>query len=98
MQSEPKPIRNLFLTTTAIGIYLTLCGVFVSAAPNIRSLLSRNQAPDKQADIADVIAIATGLVGATGALIGRYNAGGVYTPNGLPGKDKIPTLPPDINN
>jgi hypothetical protein len=98
MQLKPKPIRNLFLTTTAIGIYLTLCGVFVSAAPNIRSLLSRNQSLDKQADIADVIAIATGVVGAAGALIGRYNAGGVYTPNGLPGKDKIPTLPPDINN
>jgi hypothetical protein len=95
---KEKTTRNLFLTTTALGIYVTLCSTFVSISPDVKSFLSRNKTPDRQADITDILAIATGVIGATGAMIGRYNAGGVYTPNGIPGKDKVPTLPPNIND
>jgi hypothetical protein len=95
---KEKTTRNLFLTTTAMGVYMTLCSTFVSISPDVKSYLARNKPPDRQANITDILAIATGVIGAVGAMIGRYNAGGVYTPNGIPGKDKVPTLPPDINN
>jgi hypothetical protein len=93
-----KTTRNLFLTTTAMGIYVTLCSTFVSISPDVKSYLARNKTPDRQADITDILAIATGVIGATGAMIGRYNAGGVYTPNGIPGKDKVQSIPPNIND
>lgn len=90
-----KPTRNLFLTNTALGIYITLCGVFVTVSPRIESLLSRNVEPSKKADITDIIGILTSVAGATGALIGRYRAGGVYTPDIMPGADRVPTMPID---
>jgi hypothetical protein len=92
---KEKLTRNLFLTSTALGIYVTLCGVFVSVSPRVESLLSRNSAPSKKADIADIVGILTSVAGATGALIGRYRAGGVYTPDIMPGADRVPTMPID---
>jgi hypothetical protein len=86
--------RNLFLTKTAIGIYMTFLSSLVAISPNIESLITRGKSESDKANVRDTIAIVVGLIGATTALVGRYSAGGVYTPDGMPGDDRIPKPPP----
>lgn len=84
--------RNLFLTNTAIGVYVSLMGLILAVAPNIEALAARGKDATQKANIADVCAIVTGTVGAIATLVGRYNAGGTYTPKYIPGDDPLPPL------
>lgn len=84
--------RNLFLTKTAIGIYITFLSSLVAVSPNIESLLTRGKSDTDRANYRDAIAIVVGIAGASLALFGRYDAGGVYTPKYLPGDDPLPPL------
>lgn len=88
----PGSKRNLFFTSTAAGVYLSILGLLIAIAPNIQSIASRGKDATQKADIADLVAIATGTLGAVATLIGRYNAGGTYTPKGIPGDDPVPPL------
>jgi hypothetical protein len=88
----PQPKRNLFLTNTAIGVYVSFMGLILAVAPNIEALATRGKTDTEKASIADICAIATGTIGAIATLVGRYNAGGVYTPRYLPGDDPLPPL------
>lgn len=86
--------QNLLLTKTALGVYLSICGTSIAIAPNIQNLLSRNKTEAQKTVIADYAGIAIVVVGSIATIIGRYQAGGTYTPKGLPGQDKVPTIPP----
>lgn len=88
----PQTKRNLFLTSTAIGVYVSVLGLLLAVAPNVQSIASRGKDDTQKANIADMVAIATGTIGAVATLIGRYNAGGTYTPKYIPGDDPIPPL------
>jgi hypothetical protein len=88
----PQSKRNLFLTNTAIGVYVSLTGLILAVAPNIEALAGRGKDATQKANIADICAIATGTVGAIATLVGRYQAGGTYTPKYLPGDDPLPPL------
>lgn len=88
------PNRNLFLTRTAIGAYISIIALFTSISPNIEALISRGKSESQKMDIRDWFAIALGITGTTSTLIGRYLAGNVYTPKGIPGIDP-PDKPPD---
>lgn len=88
----PHTKRNLFLTNTAIGVYVSFMGTILAVAPNIEGLASRGKSDTQKANIADWVAIGTGAVGAVATLVGRYNAGGTYTPKYLPGDDPLPPL------
>jgi hypothetical protein len=79
--------RNLFLTKTAIGVYLSLLATVSAIAPNIESLLTRGKSDNDKMNARDYIAIVVAINGAIVSLFGRYNAGGVYTPKYLPGED-----------
>lgn len=79
--------RNLLLTKTAIGVYVSLCATILAVSPNIENLLTRGKSDVEKSNIRDGFAIVIGVIGAVGTLIGRYNAGGTYTPNYLPGQD-----------
>lgn len=92
------PNRNLFLTRTAIGAYISIIALFTSVAPNIEGLISRGKSESEKMNVRDWIAIALGITGTTGTLMGRYLAGNVYTPKGIPGVDPpvdLPVDPPD---
>lgn len=80
--------RNLLLTKTAIGVYVSLCATILAVSPNIENLLTRGKSDAEKSNIRDGFAIVIGVVGAVGTLIGRYGAGGTYTPNYLPGQDQ----------
>lgn len=86
--------RNLFFTKTAIGVYVSLLSLGIAVSPNIEALLTRGKNDTESANLRDLIAITVGTFSALGTLIARYDAGGVYTPNGLPGQDKIPNIEP----
>lgn len=88
----PQSKRNLLLTKTAIGVYLSLCATILAVSPNIESLISRGKSDIDKANIRDSFAIALGTISAIGTLIGRYQAGGTYTPKYLPGDDPLPPL------
>jgi hypothetical protein len=87
--------RNLFLTRTVIGAYLSIIALFTAVSPHVEGLLTRGKTDTEKLNIRDWIAIVLGVTGATGTLIGRYHAGGVYTPKGIPGIDPIDTPPQD---
>jgi len=81
--------RNLFLTKTLLGVYISLLSFFVEIAPNVENILTRRATTERdRSDIKDAIAIVLALSGAITTAIGRYQAGGVYTPKGLPGGDR----------
>lgn len=80
--------RNLLLTKTAIGAYVSLCATLLAVSPNIENLLTRGKSDAEKSAIRDYIAIIVGVVGTVGTLVGRYSAGGTYTPNYLPGDDQ----------
>ena len=86
--------RNLLLTKTAMGCYVSLAATFIAVSPSIESLLSRGKTDTEKANTRDLIAIAIGIIGGAGTLTGRYKVGDVYTPALIPGRDKIPPLPP----
>lgn len=88
----PQTKRNLFLTSTAVGVYISAMALVLSIAPNIEGLAARGKDANQKANIADWVAIGTGTIGAIATLIGRYNAGGTYTPKGIPGDDPVPPL------
>jgi hypothetical protein len=88
------PKRNLLFTKTAIGCYVSLCATILAVSPNIESLIIRGKSDTDKAVLRDYFAIVIGTIGAVGTLIGRYQAGGTYTPKYLPGQDEIPTIPP----
>ncbi len=81
------PKRNLFLTKTIISACVTLAALFASVSPNIEGLLARNKTESEKLDIRDWMTIAVGIAGFIGVNVGRYEAGGVYTPKFLPGED-----------
>lgn len=87
----PQSKRNLLLTKTAIGIYISFCSTLVAVAPNIENLISRGKTELDKANIRDVTVIAVAAIGAIGGAIGsfagRYHAGGTYTPKYLPGEN-----------
>lgn len=85
----PQTKRNLLLTKTAIGVYVSLCATILAVSPNIESLIIRGKTDTDKAILRDYFAIVIGTVGSIGALAGRYQAGGVYTPKYLPGEDPI---------
>ena len=80
--------RNLFLTKTAVGVYVSLCATILAISPNIENLISRGKSDVDKSNIRDGFAIVIGIVGAVGTLIGRYSAGGTYTPTHFPGEDR----------
>ena len=88
----PQSKRNLFLTNTAFGVYISFLSLIIAIAPNVTSLVSRGKTDIQKANIVDIIAITTGTAGAIATLIGRYNAGGTYTPKYLPGDDPLTPL------
>jgi hypothetical protein len=79
--------RNLLLTKTAVGAYISLLATLTAVAPNIEGLLARGKSEADKMSIRDWFAIATAVAGTMGTLIGRYDAGNVYTPKYLPGED-----------
>lgn len=79
--------RNLFLTKTALGSYLALIATFTAVAPNVEGLMSRGKSDTEKMNIRDAFAIALGIISTVGTLVGRYDAGNVYTPKYLPGAD-----------
>lgn len=79
--------RNLFLTKTVLGAYISLLATLTAVAPNIESLLTRGKSEADKMTVRDWFAIATAVAGTMGTLIGRYDAGNVYTPKYLPGED-----------
>jgi hypothetical protein len=81
------PKRNLFLTKTALGVYISLIGLFTAVSPNIEALLSRGKTDTEKMNIRDWFAIVVGTTGAASTLLGRYLAGGCYTPKGVIGAD-----------
>jgi hypothetical protein len=81
--------RNLFLTKTAIGVYVSFAALWLGIAPNVEGLITRNQTEKGRLNTRDYIAIITGVVGAIGTLAARYDAGGTYTPKYLPGDDPL---------
>jgi hypothetical protein len=83
----PQTKRNLLLTKTAIGVYVSLCATILAISPNIENLISRGKSDTDKANIRDGIAIVVSAIGAVSTLIGRYDAGGVYTPKYIPGED-----------
>ena len=80
--------RNLLLTKTAIGVYVSLCATILAVSPNIENLVSRGKSDVEKSNIRDGFAIVIGVIGAVGTLIGRYSAGGTYTPTRFPGEDQ----------
>lgn len=90
--SQPK--RNLLLTKTAIGAYLSICATVLAVSPNLENIISRGKSDLDKANIKDAFAIVVGVVGSIGTLVGRYQAGGTYTPKYLPGEDPAPLIPP----
>lgn len=85
----PQSKRNLLLTKTAIGVYVSLCATILAVSPNIESLISRGKSDADKAVLRDYFAIAISAIGAIGTLAGRYQAGGTYTPKYIPGEDPI---------
>jgi len=79
--------RNLFFTKTAIGSYVAFLATLTAVAPNIEGILTRGKSEAEKLNIRDGFAIVIGFVGFAGTLLGRYDAGGVYTPKGLIGED-----------
>jgi hypothetical protein len=79
--------RNLLLTKTAIGAYISLLATLTAVAPNIEGLISRGKSDNEKMNIRDAFAIILGITSAVGTLVGRYDAGNVYTPKYLPGED-----------
>lgn len=88
----PQPKRNLFLTKTAVACYLSFCATATLIAPKVEAILIRGKTETEKLNIRDSFAIAVGVIGAVGTLIGRYDAGGTYTPKYLPGDDPLPPL------
>jgi hypothetical protein len=86
------PKRNLLLTKTALGVYVSLCATILAISPNVESLITRGRTDTDKAILRDYFAICIGTVGAIGTLAGRYYAGGTYTPKYLPGEDPLPPL------
>lgn len=84
--------RNLLLTKTALGVYVSLCATILAVSPNIESLISRGKNDADKSIIRDYFAIVISIVGAASTLIGRYDAGGTYTPKYIPGSDPIPPI------
>lgn len=81
------PKRNLFLTKTAIGSYIALCATLTAVAPNVEGILTRGRSEPDKLNIRDGFAIVVSFIGLTSTLLGRYQAGNVYTPKYLPGED-----------
>lgn len=79
--------RNLLLTKTALGIYISFTATIIAVSPNIENLITRGKTDAEKANLRDGLAIVFAIVGSTGALAGRHNAGGVYTPKYFPGED-----------
>jgi hypothetical protein len=79
--------RNLLLTKTALGIYVSFTATLLAVSPNIESLIVRGKTDTDKANLRDALAIVFAVVGATGAMAGRNSAGGVYTPKYFPGED-----------
>jgi hypothetical protein len=76
--------RNLLTTKTAIAIYIAIL-------PTVASITIRYlpRATQDIKDLSDIAAKVLMIVGGAGALAGRYGAtDDVYTPSGLPGRDK----------
>ena len=88
----PQSKRNLLFTKTAIGVYVSLCATILAVSPNIESLVGRGKSDTDKAILRDYFAIVISAIGAVGTLIGRYDAGGTYTPKYLPGEDPLPPL------
>lgn len=87
----PQSKRNLLLTKTAIGVYVSFFSLAVAVSPNIEALITRGKTDADKANLRDLIAIVVGTFSALGTLAARYDAGGVYTPKYLPGDD--PEMP-----
>lgn len=83
--------RNLLTTKTALGVYISLCATILAVSPNIEGLLTRGKNDTDKANLRDGLAIVIATVSAIGTMIGRYGAGGTYTPKYLPGDDPIET-------
>jgi hypothetical protein len=102
-------MRNLFTTLTFRGISIAWIGLLATAAPAIvpelSNIISRRVGPEHQQDVQDVSKIIlsvagllVGTVGAGTAIAGRIQAGGVYTPDFLPGPNRVPGVNEDRGN
>lgn len=80
--------RNLLLTKTAMGAYVSLIATLIAISPSIEGILTRGKSDVDKANTRDAIAIAVGIIGSIGTLIGRHSVGDVYTPKSFPGRDK----------
>lgn len=89
--------RSLFQTKTfqgaAIAFASGLVSILIGAAPIVERVTARHL-PEHQEDIQDGLALvmvvcgALGIGGSGAAIMGRLDAGGVYTPDYLPGPNE----------
>ena len=84
--------RNLLLTKTAIGCYISFIATMIAVSPNIESLLTRGKSEVEAQSSRDKLAIVVAIAGTISTLMGRYNIGDTYTPRGLPGRDEVKPL------
>lgn len=84
---QPVPARNLLLTKTALGVYIMLLSTLITVSPKIEAMIKRNASEANRANYIDLISIVVSCSGSIIAAVGRYQAGGTYTPKYLPGID-----------
>jgi hypothetical protein len=79
-KNASPPTKTIFASKTFWGIVFT---TVAAIAPLIGEKIDEHTFNAK--DVAQIIVI---LCGAASAVIGRVDAGSIYTPNGLPGPNK----------